>query len=130
MAVASDTAVWDHPSLPPVLVRDPEGRFAPRALRCTGPVAEPAQILARCVLRWRLEVTLEEARRHRGVETQRPWSALAIPRTTPALLGLCSLVTLWAHPRLGPPGDLARPAAWYPKPLPTCAAALALVRRE
>jgi hypothetical protein len=32
-----------------------------------------------------------------GVETQRQWSDLAILRTTPALLGLFSLVTLWAH---------------------------------
>ena len=38
----------------------------------------------------------EEARRHLGLETQRQWSDLAILRTTPALLGLFSLVTLWA----------------------------------
>jgi hypothetical protein len=31
------------------------------------------------------------------VETQRQWSELAILRTTPALLGLFSLVTLLAH---------------------------------
>jgi hypothetical protein len=31
-----------------------------------------------------------------GVETQRQWSDLAILRTTPALLGLYSLVTVWA----------------------------------
>jgi hypothetical protein len=30
------------------------------------------------------------------VETQRQWSDRAIARTTPALLGLYSLVTLWA----------------------------------
>jgi hypothetical protein len=35
-----------------------------------------------------------------GVETQRQWSDLAILRTTPALLGLFSLVTLFAHPLL------------------------------
>jgi hypothetical protein len=32
-----------------------------------------------------------------GVETQRQWSDLAILRTTPALFGLLSLVTLLAH---------------------------------
>src|SRR3954454_3715230 len=42
------------------------------------------------------EVTFAEVRRHLGVETQRQWSDLAILRTTPALLGLFSLVTLWA----------------------------------
>ena len=36
------------------------------------------------------------ARMHLGVETQRQWSELAILRTTPTLLGLYSLITLWA----------------------------------
>ncbi len=39
MEVASATAVWYHGDLPPVtirwvLVRDPQGRFDPQALRC------------------------------------------------------------------------------------------------
>jgi hypothetical protein len=133
--VASATAVWYHTGLPPVpirwvLVRDPLGHFDTQALLCTDLAAEPAQILAWFVLRWRVEVTLEEARRHLGVETQRQWSDLAIRRTTPALRGLFSLVTPYAHPRMGPTGDLVRQAAWYHKPLPTFADALALVRRE
>ena len=77
-----------------------------------------------------IEVTFAEVRRHLGVETQRQWSELAILRTTPALLGLFSLVTLWAHPRMGPTADRVRQAAWYHKPLPTFSDALALVRRE
>ena len=133
--VASDTAVWYHTGLPPVpirwvLVRDPQGQFEPQALLCTDLAAEPAQILAWFVLRWRLEVTFEEARRHLGVETQRQWSDLAVLRTTPALLGLFSLVALYAHPRMGPTADQVRQAAWYRKPLPTFSDALALVRRE
>jgi hypothetical protein len=48
-------------------------------------------------LQWFFEVTLAEVRRHLGVETQRQWSDLAILRTTPALFGLFSLVTLWAN---------------------------------
>ena len=55
---------------------------------------------------------------------------MAILRTTPALLGLFALVTLWAHPRLAPTADLVRQAAWYHKPRPTFSDALALVRRE
>ena len=39
-------------------------------------------------------------------------------------------MALYAHPRLGPTGDLVRQAAWYHKSLPTFADALALVRRE
>jgi len=133
--VASATAVWYHPGLPPVairwvLVRDPQGGFAPQALLCPDLAADPARILAWFVLRWQLAVTFEEARRHLGVETQRQWSDLAILRTTSALLGLFSLVTLSAHPRMGLSGDLVRQAAWYHKSLPTCSDALALVRCE
>jgi hypothetical protein len=38
-----------------------------------------------------------EVRAHLGVVTQRQWSDKAILRTTPALLGLFSIVTLWAN---------------------------------
>jgi len=133
--VASDTAVWYHPGLPPVplrwvLIRDPQGQFATQALLCTDQDAAPEQILSWFVLRWQLEVTLEEARRHLGVETQRQWSEAAIRRTTPALLGLFSLVALLAHARMADPAGAARQAAWYRKAHPTFADALALVRRE
>jgi len=55
---------------------------------------------------------------------------LAIRRTTPALLGLFSLVTLLAHPHLSEESGPLRQAAWYRKRAPTFADALALVRRE
>ncbi len=60
--VASATAVWYHSGLPPVpfrrvLVRDPQGRFAPQALRCTDLTVDPAQILAWFVLRGQLEMS-------------------------------------------------------------------------
>jgi hypothetical protein len=72
-------------------------------------------------------VTFAEVRRHLGVETQRQWSDLAIARTTPALLGLFSLVTLWTEEHLD--GRLLpRRAVWYPKPQPTFSDALAAVR--
>jgi len=82
------------------------------------------------VRRWQLEVTFEEARRHLGLETQRQWSEWAIRRTTPALLGLCSLVTLFAHQYVSRTPTRIRQAAWYRKAQPTFADALALVRRE
>ena len=67
-------------------------------------------------MRWQLEVTFQEVRRHLGFETQRQWSDLAIRRTTPALLGLFSLVTLFAHQRMRQAaGDLPAQAAWYHK---------------
>src|SRR5918992_4648309 len=81
-------------------------------------------------MRWQLEVTFQEARRHLGFETQRQWSEMAIGRTTPALLGLFSVVTLFAHQRMMQAGTFRRQAAWYQKRHPTFADALALVRKE
>ena len=100
--VVSQTAVWYHTGLPPVpirwvLIRDPQGTFATQALLCTDLEATPLQILSWFVLRWQMEVTFHAVRAHLGVETQRQWSERAIARTTPALLGLFSLVTLLAH---------------------------------
>jgi hypothetical protein len=69
-------------------------------------------------------------RRHLGFETQRQWSDLTIRRTTPALLGLFSLITLLAHRRMAQPADAVRQAAWYHKAHPTFADALGLVRKE
>ena len=79
---------------------------------------------------WLIEVTFQEARRHLGFETQRQWTELAIRRTTPALLGLFSVVTLFAHGRMVRAAGAFRQAAWYHKGHPTFADALGLVRKE
>jgi len=133
--VASATAVWYSTGLPAVpirwvLVRDPQGEFATQALLCTDLGAEPEQIVRWFVLRWQMETTFQEARRHLGVETQRQWSDLAIRRTTPALLSLFSLVTLFAHKRMAQSMQTVRRAAWYRKSRPTFSDALALLRKE
>jgi hypothetical protein len=113
-----------------VLVRDPSGEKDPQAFLCTDPNAEPTDILRWFVRRWRTETTFEEARRHLGVETQRQWSNLAILRTTPALLALFSLVTLWASQLAAERGPVVECVRWYRKSLPTFSDALALVRYE
>jgi hypothetical protein len=133
--VACATAVWYNTGLPAVpirwvLVRDPQGEFATQALLCTDLAARPEQILSWFVLRWQIETTFQEARRHLGIETQRQWSEMAIRRTTPALLGLFSLVTLFAHQRMVRSIGAVRRAAWYRKPCPTFSDAIALVRKE
>lgn len=93
--------------------------------------ARPEQILRWFVLRWQMETTFQESRRHLGVETQRQWSELAIRRTTPALLGLFSLITPFAHPQMACTSvEAVRRVAWYCKPCPTFSDALALVRQE
>jgi len=132
--ILSGTALWHHPGrLVPiryVMVRDVAGELRPQAFLCTNLKADPVDILRWFVRRWSIEVTFAEVRRHLGVETQRQWSDPAIARTTPALLGLFSLVTLWAHELRAGQAPPSRAAAWYPKPLPTFSDALALVRRE
>lgn len=131
----SNTAVWFHTGQPPlpirwVIVRDPLGRFKTQALLCTDLNATPLQIIEWFIQRWQMEVTQREVCEHLGVETQRQWSDLAILRTTPALFGLFSLVTVLA-PRLAQRGKvLARETAWYAKPRPTFSDALAAVRLE
>jgi hypothetical protein len=133
--LASDTAVWYHSGKPPlpirwVLIRDPEGKFKTKALLCTDLSATPVQIVEWFVRRWQVEVTYEEGRAHLGVETQRQWSDLAIERTTPALLGLFSLITLLAHQLAESELLPVRQAAWYVKQRPTFSDALAAVRYQ
>ncbi len=113
-----------------VLVRDPSGEKEPQAFLCTDLAADPVDILRWFVRRWRTETTFEEARRHLGMETQRQWSDLAILRTTPALLGLFSLVTPWADQLAAERAPMVGCLRWCPKPLPTFSDALALIRRE
>jgi hypothetical protein len=134
LEITSGTALWYRRGTPPrpirwVLVRDPAGKRAPQAFFSTDTALAPAEIIAIFVRRWQVEVTFSEVRAHLGVETQRQWSDKAIERTTPALLGLYSLITLWA-------GDLLRQgavpyaAAWYRKSAFTFTDAIAAVRRQ
>ena len=112
------------------LVREPEGRFEPQALLATNQQRTPVQVLTYVVQRWPLEVTLEEARAHLGVETQRQWSHQAIARTTPAVLALYSMVTLMAAHLIGTNLMPVRTAAWYGKESATFSDTIALVRRS
>jgi hypothetical protein len=134
MRLLSGICLWYTPGQEPlrlrwVLVVDPMGETKPQAFFATDPALAPERIVALFVLRWNVEVTFEESRRHLGVETQRQWSDLAIARTTPALLGLFSLVCLMAC-RLLADGTLpVRQAAWYPKTDATFSDVLAFVRR-
>jgi hypothetical protein len=133
--VVCGTALWYSTGLPAVplrwvLIRDPREEFETQALLCTGLDAEPEQIISWFVRRWQMETTFQEVRQRLGFETQRQWSELAIQRTAPALLGLFSLVTLFAHRHMAKGADSVRQTAWYRKPHPTFSDALAQVRKE
>jgi hypothetical protein len=134
LEITSGTALWYRRGTPPrpirwVLVRDPAGKRAPQAFFSTDTALAPEEIIAIFVRRWQVEVTFSEVRAHLGVETQRQWSDKAIDRTTPALLGLYSLIVLWAEDLLR---RGARPyaAAWYRKSAFTFTDAIAAVRRR
>jgi hypothetical protein len=126
---AHGVALWHHPGKPIVpilwvLVRYPDGRREPEAFLCTDIEASPRDVLDCFSRRWAVETTYEEARAHLGVETQRQWSDPAVFRTTPLLLGLYSLATLYAHQNAERLALSPRRAARYPKPAPTFADAL------
>jgi hypothetical protein len=136
LEIVSDTAVWYNSGLPPapirwVLVRDPTGERAPQSFLSTDLTAKPEQILQWFVSRWRMQTTFQEPRTHLGMETQRQWSDLAILRTTPALRGLFSLITIWTDRLAHTPAGVvtSQTAAWYHKRKPTFSDAIAAVRQ-
>jgi len=133
--IATGAAVWYHAGLPPVpirwlIVRDPTGELEPQAFLATDLDVEPTDMLRWFVCRWQVEVTLEEARAHLGVESQRQWSDRAVRRTTPALLGLFSLVCLWAQDLFATHAFTPKTAAWYPKAHLTFSDAIAAIRHD
>ncbi len=133
--IATGTALWYHVGKPAVplrwvLVRIPGSTDEPKGFLCTDQSVGPLTIIGWYVRRWTVEVTFAEVRRHLGVETQRQWSAPAIARTTPCLLGLFSVVALAAD-TLDTAGALpTRQSPWYQKVAPTFSDALAAVRVE
>jgi len=130
----SGVCLWHTPGEDPVrlrwvLVVDPSGEERPQAFFATGDGLAAERIVELFVLRWNVEVTFEETRRHLGLETQRQWSDLAIARTTPALMGLFSLACLMAWHLIGDGALPVRQAAWYKKTDATFSDVLAFVRR-
>jgi hypothetical protein len=132
--ICSNTALWWSTGRDPlplrwVLVRDPLAQLRPTAFLSTDLTLSPEQILRYFMGRWGVEVTFQEVRAHLGVETQRQWSPLAIKRTTPALLGLFSFVTILADRLMIGRSFPVRHTAWYHKKDATFSDALAVVRR-
>ncbi|MFN2150858.1 MAG: hypothetical protein ACK2T5_04615 [Anaerolineales bacterium] len=131
---ATACCLWYRRGLDPVairwvLVRCPEHSFKPTALFCSDQTLCPQQIILGFIARWNIEVTFEEGRAFLGFGTQRQWSTRAIERTTPALMGLFSLVVVMAH-TLHPEVLPFRQTSWYPKQEATFSDALAAVRRD
>lgn len=135
MLIHSGCCIWYSGGKPPVkirwvLLKDPLGKIRSRALLCTDLERPPKEIINEFIKRWTVEVTFEEVRTHLGVETQRQWSDKAIARTTPILMALFSLVTIWAD-QLNKQGLLQlKNSAWYKKKYPTFSDAITAVRQR
>ena len=75
-----------------------------------------------------MESTFQAARGYLGIDGQRQWHDRAVARSTPARLGLFSLVALIVR-RQPAWQQIFRQSAWQKKPRPTFADGLAHVRR-
>jgi hypothetical protein len=133
MEISEGTAIWYRAGkaaipLKWIIIRDPEGKHQPAAIVCTDIEMDMEQIVIHFVKRWRVEVTFQEVRAHLGVETQRQRAHLSILRSTPSLMALFSLITLWAY-KLDQIGLLTlHTTAWYKKENFTFADAIASIR--
>jgi len=144
--------LWHTPGQKPVPIRwvlviHPDGKCKTEAFFSTDTQLTPVAIVEYFVLRWGMEVTFEESRRHLGVETQRQWtdkalgadapstlcssfSKACIARSTPALMGLFSIVCLIAFRLVSKGKELVpQTTAWYQKQGITFSDVLAFVRK-
>ena len=133
LLVCTGKAIWYKASFAAIplqwlLIKDPEEKLRPMALLCTDMDLSPEHIISYFIRRWTVEVTFEETRAHLGVETQRQWSDKAIQRTTPALMALFTIITLWADQLYKHDGLSLKTYAWYQKPHPTFSDAVASVK--
>ncbi len=135
LEIATGTSLWHRKGLDPapirwVLVRSTEDDgIKPTAFFSSKPECTAKDIVLWFILRWNIEITFEEVRMCLGFETQRQWSDKAIARTSPALLGLFSLIVLMAitlHPQQLP----VQRASWYDKKEATFSDTLLAVRHH
>lgn len=133
--ICSGVSIWYRAGKPAVpirwvLVKDEQGDKKPVALLSTDVNLQAEEIIKYFIRRWSMEVTFREVREHLGVETQRQWSDRAIACTTPSLMALFSIVSLWANSLFKSRLVKTQPTAWYKKEQPTFSDALAAVRTQ
>lgn len=133
--VASGISIWYRAGKPAVqirwvLIKDKQRNKRPVALLSTDVSLQAEQIIGYFIRRWSMEVTFKEVREQLGVESQRQRSDRAIACTTPMLMALFSIVTLWANSLFKSRLLKMQPSAWYTKKHATFSDALAAVRRQ
>ncbi|WP_420905500.1 hypothetical protein [Candidatus Magnetaquiglobus chichijimensis] len=114
-----------------MLVRDPEDKGSKaHPLFSTAHDLTAWHIVERCVMRWRIEMTFWDSRRHLEGKSPRQWSDKAIERTTPTLLARFSMVCLRAvQISKGTALAMVRQRAWPVKQEAVFSDVLACVRR-
>lgn len=133
--VVSGISIWYRAGKPAVpirwvLIKDGQRDKKPVALLSTDVNLQAEEVIKHFIRRWSMEVTFREVREHLGVETQRQWSDQAIACTTPSLMALFSIVTLWANSLYENRLVKMQLSAWYKKEHPTFSDALAAVRTQ
>jgi len=98
-----------------VLVRYDGGRRGDEVYFTTDKGLEPGGVVELYVLRWSLETTFEETRRHLGLETLRNRTLTAVQRSVPMLLALYSLTIVWFAIQSKEHTTRAGSAPWYKK---------------
>lgn len=103
-----------------VLIRGWPGHDDDDVLVTTDLMATPQQVIECYCLRWKLEVTFEDAKGKLGFEDPQNRTDLAVERTAPMALCVYSLTVIWfatvGH-RL--PGARVNSFPWYKKTVPT-----------
>jgi hypothetical protein len=137
MDILSGTCLWYGYGIRPVpirwvLTRDSNDKGEVAVLFSTDVNALPIAVIEAFVLRWQLEVTFEEARRHLGMETQRQWSDNAIDRITPCILASYSIINLLALATAKSRNEdiPVQESSWYKKTHATFSDVLTYVRMK
>jgi hypothetical protein len=113
-----------------VFVRDPKGSHRDEVFFTTDLGLSPRQIIESYVRRWSLETAFQEARAHLGLETLRNWSARAVVRSVPLLLGLYSLIVVWYALHVPAAQQHPGQSPWYEKRSITFSDMLAAARED
>ena len=133
--VLTGTCLWYGYGIRPVpirwvLTRDSNDKGEAAVLFSTDANALPIAVIEAFVLRWQIEVTFEEARRHLGMETQRQWSDNAIDRITPCILASYSIINLMTLEMTISKGENIpiQTSSWYKKQHATFSDVIAYLR--
>jgi len=135
--ILTGTCLWYGYGIRPVpikwvLTRDCNHKGGVALLFSTDVNMSPSTIIEGFVLRWQLEVTFEETRRHLGMETQRQWSDKAIDRITPCILASYSIINLMALEMIKSKGENIpiQTSSWYKKTHTTFSDVLTYLRAQ